>query len=124
MVHIWDAQTGDSIFGPLKGHTNGVISVAYSPDGTYVASASADKSIRIWDVSTHLDSSPLNKWELDKDRWVVDERSARLIWVPVDLRGSLMWPRNTALLSRDGYVRLSFDGAMIGEDWAECWLDG
>ncbi|CAE6498790.1 unnamed protein product [Rhizoctonia solani] len=123
-VHIWDTQTGHSILGPLKGHTGNVASVAYSPDGTYVASASRDKSIRIWDVSTQSASSPLIDWLLDDDGWVVDNQFWRLIWVPVDLRNLLMSPRNTALLSPDGYVRLSFDFAVIGEGWAGCWLDG
>ncbi|KEP45588.1 putative vegetative incompatibility protein HET-E-1 [Rhizoctonia solani 123E] len=122
-VHIWDAQTGDSVFGPLKGHINEVTSVAYSPDGTYIASASNDKAIRIWDVSMQPDSSPLIEWELKEDGWVVDKQSRRLIWVQVGLRSSLMSPINTALMSRDGYVRLSFDGALIGEGWDNCWLD-
>ncbi|EUC53951.1 vegetative incompatibility protein HET-E-1, putative, partial [Rhizoctonia solani AG-3 Rhs1AP] len=122
-VHIWDAQTGDSVFGPLKGHIKRVTAIAYSPDGTYIASASEDVSIRVWDVSTQLESAPLIEWVLNNDGWVVDEQSQRLIWVPVDLRNSLLLPRNTALVSRDGYVRLKLNGALIGEARAGCWLD-
>ena len=32
----------------LMGHTNKVISVAYSPDGTKIISASRDQTIKIW----------------------------------------------------------------------------
>ncbi|KDN33909.1 hypothetical protein RSAG8_13001, partial [Rhizoctonia solani AG-8 WAC10335] len=121
-VHIWDAQTGTSIFGPLKGHTDWVQTVTYSPESTYVASASLDKTIRIWDAGTQPNSSPFIEWVLNEDGWAMDGKSQRLIWVPPDLRTSLMSPRNTMLLSRDGYLRLNFDGALIGKEWASCRL--
>ena len=36
----------------LKGHTDRVRSVAYSPDGSQIASGSVDSAIRIWDAET------------------------------------------------------------------------
>jgi WD40 repeat protein len=47
--------SGDTATKPvhlLSGHINRVTSVAYSPDGTSIATASWDGSARIWDVKT------------------------------------------------------------------------
>jgi platelet-activating factor acetylhydrolase IB subunit alpha len=37
----------------LKGHTNAVNSLSFTPAGNYLASASNDLSIKIWDFDTH-----------------------------------------------------------------------
>ena len=50
-IRIWDAETGKEL-NVLEGHTDGVNSASFSPDGKKIVSASYDRTIRIWDAET------------------------------------------------------------------------
>jgi WD40 repeat protein len=48
-ARIWDAATAE-VIAVLRGHESYTISAAFSPDGSRIVTASADTTVRIWDV--------------------------------------------------------------------------
>ncbi|KAL4750011.1 WD40-repeat-containing domain protein [Aspergillus terricola var. indicus] len=53
----------------LEGHSAGVWSVAFSPDGKQLASGSSDKTIKLWDPATGDLQQTLeghSNWELNQ----------------------------------------------------------
>ena len=52
MLYTLFQQTRKLVSDPFEGHTNFVISVAFSPDGKYIIPGSYDKTIRMWDAQT------------------------------------------------------------------------
>ena len=51
VVKIWSSGTGEFLRN-LTGHTQGLSDIAWSSDSVYLASASDDTTIRIWNVET------------------------------------------------------------------------
>ena len=58
----WIAGGFEKAWSPLqmqlRGHLDGVLSVAFSPDGTRIVSGSLDRSVRIWDVASGEEVCP------------------------------------------------------------------
>jgi WD40 repeat protein len=56
-VQVWDVATASRLTS-LAGHEGKVRCLAYSPDGTRLASGSYDKTVRLWDVTRYRSMRP------------------------------------------------------------------
>ncbi|GJJ10930.1 hypothetical protein Clacol_005159 [Clathrus columnatus] len=55
VIEVWDIHTGKAVPGSFDGHGpdwESVLSVAFSPDGAYIASGSSSCAVRVWDIHT------------------------------------------------------------------------
>ena len=55
IVKLWNIESGTEI-QTLKGHSGRMMSLSFSPDGKTLASASADGTVKLWNLDRDLDS--------------------------------------------------------------------
>ncbi len=89
VVLLWDRRTG-RLLRPLLGHTSAITGLAFTPDGSRLASASTDGTIRLW----HPDGRTL---------WTYRDPRPEM-----QFRCLAFWPRHTLLAAGtdDGRILL------------------
>ena len=47
-MFMWTPQAGKSPVTRMTGHQQGIVHICFSPDARYLASASLDKKVKLW----------------------------------------------------------------------------
>jgi hypothetical protein len=71
-IMLWDMATRRPLGPPLRGHTAQVLSLAFHPTGSTLASGSEDTSVLLWDVSLaswHAQACRLANRNLTRAEW-------------------------------------------------------
>ena len=71
-IRFWDLESFEALGPPVGGHGSWVNSVALTPDGLTLATASSDDTIRLWDLASGETTPPTASRELTgHESWVV-----------------------------------------------------
>ncbi|KAF8152625.1 WD40-repeat-containing domain protein, partial [Crassisporium funariophilum] len=138
-IRVWDARTGDTVAGPLEGHTGSVMSVAFSPDGTHIVSGSYDATIRVWDARTgiavtdtfsgnpldatvsfphrNIDIPYMGQFTFSKNGWIT-AFDVPFVWITPNFRSQMPYPRNTLVIGPQGTTFIDYRSLFIGETWS------
>ena len=122
-IRIWNSKQRKLAIGPLKGHTDHVLALSYSPDGKRLVSGSYDNTVRIWNsltgrllstlighssfvysVAYSFDGSRIVSGSRDKTILVWDAQSGQIVCGPIT--GHDKWVRSVCF-SPDGKRILS-----------------
>ncbi len=63
-ARVWDASTG-KLLSLFVGHGARIITVAFSPDGKFLASSSSDRMVKLWDLETGQETVTLQGHQAD-----------------------------------------------------------
>jgi eukaryotic-like serine/threonine-protein kinase len=120
-IKLWNAQF--QALGSLEGHRSWVSSLKMLPDGMTLASASADHTIRLWDLKTRRPTRTLRGqndelWTMDVSpdgRWLASGcRDGSVCLFDISVTTNRAPPCRTFQLANWADWRYSPDGAWVG----------
>jgi WD40 repeat protein len=118
LIKVWDFERGTPIAN-MTGHTDGVMEVKWSPDGSRIVSASDDKTMRMWNTTDwsymftlrgHAGGVLAVDWSPDGRRFVSGSRDYKMaLWNASDGKQIAKWTAPNCVRSVDWHM----DGDII-----------
>jgi len=116
VARVWDVTTGEEL-AALKGHKDGVSSLAFCPDERTLATASEDGTVRLWDTGTWQERLTLT-WDGHKITGVAFSPDGRILATGSPDGAVKLWRAAT-----DDEVAKDAEEAAAWE-WAPLWHQG
>jgi WD40 repeat protein len=114
-VQIRQATSG-KIVRTLVGHTDYLLTVAFSPDGRLLASGSADRTVKTWNVGdgSLVTTLPVTRWVARSLTWSPDGRMLALNDGAVTMLWQAQgWQLRTTLQAGGSQIAFSLNGLFI-----------
>jgi WD40 repeat protein len=106
-VRAFDVATGNELIGP-QGHRGAVTHLAYSNDGTWLASGSTDRTLRVWNLAAGT-SSVLEVAGPDDNILPLPGDDAAARKVTLAAATGLAWTADGNLIATDTYMLREWD---------------
>ncbi|KAH9051944.1 hypothetical protein EDB87DRAFT_1660801 [Lactarius vividus] len=119
-------MTGETVADPFNGHSDWIRSVAFSPDGLRIVSASDDRTIRLWNVMTGTGGTETteqvaftNQSKINDEGWICGHNDELLMWIPPLHRDNLHRP-SSIWVAGGHETRLDLSTFVHGHGWSTC----
>jgi hypothetical protein len=90
-VLLWELSAKDPRPTPLQGHAGAVYAVAFSPDGKFVVSTGADRTVKFWDLSAGKEAAAL-EWHVAPINALVFSPDGQTLATASDDGTVKLWP--------------------------------